>query len=62
MNLNLGEKRESVCSYSSLVPITRLSAALKAARERGDSLAPTGGGGHVFFGSDSLKMDGNGRE
>lgn len=37
VNLNLREKREIVCSYSSLVPITPLSAALKAMRERRDS-------------------------
>ena len=29
-NLNLSEKREIVCSFSSLVPITPLSAGLKA--------------------------------
>lgn len=41
VNLNLGEKREIVCSYSSLLPITRLSAALKAVRERRDSCVLT---------------------
>lgn len=41
VNLNLGEKREIVCSYSSLVPITPLSAALKATRERRDSYVLT---------------------
>ena len=37
VNLNVGERREAVCGYSSLVPITALCAAVKAVRERRDS-------------------------